>query len=75
MNNNQQIWQSFNNSIFTDEFPDGSGEVEGLLWQKPNGEWVMLAGDPLTPGRVIQTRIYFNPWSGEELPPQRQAAK
>lgn len=68
------VWQRFSESIFTDDYPDGSDEVEGLLWQKPDGEWIMLAGDPLQPGRVIQIQIYHNPWTGEELPTQRQAS-
>lgn len=73
MSTNMEVWQSFNQSIFTDTTPDGLGEVEGLIWQKPNGQWIMLVGDPSTPGRVMSVSVSYNPWTGEELQAQREA--
>ena len=62
--NSQQTWHDFWESVDNGEH----GDVEGLIWQKRNGQWIMMIGDPQRTGRVIICGgIKFNPWSGEEL--------
>ncbi len=54
----QNFWESVNYGQ--------QGDVEGLVWQKENGAWVMLIGHPQS-GRVVSTSVQYDPWTGDEL--------
>lgn len=62
MNNNE--WQTFNEqAIWIDNYQD----VEGLIWRKENGVWIMLVGVPSETGRVMTIQVNYNPFTGEKL--------
>lgn len=55
------FWQDF------DDDPDKIKDVEGVVFQKKNGDWVMvvLAPNSHTP---LVVKVDYHPWTGEELP-------
>jgi len=50
---------------------DDSRDVEGIVWQKPNGAWVMPT--VFTDGRIAIISVQYNPFTGEALPWKREA--
>ena len=69
-----EVWQEFNKSVYTDEHPEGNGDIEGLIKQLPDGTWAALFGSPDSPGRVIMVSVDFNPFTGEKLPTKLEGA-
>lgn len=57
------VWPKFWERIGADPKED----VEGLIWQAPNGQWFMLAADPTEVGRVVEIQVEYNPFTGQKL--------
>lgn len=44
------------------------GNIENLIFQTEDGEWTALLVSPET-NEVVQVKMNYNPWTGEELSP------
>lgn len=56
-----KFWEDFSSE------PNDFKDVENIIFQKKNGEWVMVVMPPNS-NKPMTTRVYFDPWTGEELP-------
>jgi len=59
------ILQSFWEAVDAAE-GETAADVEGLVWQKSDGDWIALMVAPDT-GQVLRVKLDYNPWSGEKL--------
>lgn len=65
-------WTDFWSNFWKDfsDKPNDFKDVENIIFQKKNGEWVMVVVSPNSnKPRVV--KVTHNPWSGEELSTQR----
>lgn len=51
---------------FWDDIPENAQDIEGLIWQKENGTWIILIGNP-DDGRLLECSIDYNPFNGKRL--------
>lgn len=56
-----KFWEDFSDK------PNDFAEVENIIFQKLNGDWVMVVVAPNSNTPMI-VKVDYNPWSGEELP-------
>lgn len=62
-------WTEFWNNFWQDleENPDNIEDVEGVIFKKKNGDWVMVVVGPNSSTPMV-VKVDCNPWSGEDLP-------
>lgn len=62
-------WTKFWVNIWVDcaDDPGEVGEIEGVIFQKKNGDWVMAVLAPNSNMPMV-VKVDFNPWTGEKLP-------
>ena len=52
--------------MFDEIVKDSTDEVESLIVRDSAGQWLMCVYSPST-DKLMTVRVYFNPWTGEEL--------
>lgn len=62
-------WSEFWNNFWQDfeEDPANIEDVEGVIFKKKNGDWVMVVVAP-NGNTPMVVEVDCNPWSGEDLP-------
>lgn len=56
-----KFWEDFSDK------PNDFKDVENIIFQKKNGDWVMVVLGPNSNTPMV-VKVDYNPWSGEELP-------